>query len=153
MHEGNTMVNNKPKQHKSAGVNIGSASLVMVFVVLSLTVFAVLSLVSANNELRLSTKFSESVKNYYAADYKACTIIETMETKMDSETAIDLPEVLFEGSVGSFSVPINDYQNLCVKIDTKDNQLQILSWQVKNTMEQVYDNSIPVWTGDEGVFQ
>jgi len=147
------MINHKPKQHKSAGVNIGSASLVMVFVVLALTIFAVLSLVSANNELRLSAKFSESVKNYYAADYKACTIIETIENKVDSKTAIDLPEVLFEGSIGSFSVPINDYQDLCVEVDISDIQLQILSWQVKNTMKQVYDNSVPVWTGGEGVFQ
>ena len=35
---------------QSSGINIGSASIIMVFSVLCLTVFAVLTFVTANNE-------------------------------------------------------------------------------------------------------
>jgi len=146
------MIKNELKQHKTASINIGSASLVMVFVVLALTIFSLLSLITSNNELRLSYKFANSIDNYYSADYAACVIIENIETKMENNTEIDLPGVFFDGNIGIFDVDINDFQKLHVVVDISNNELQILSWQVQPTVEQVFDNSMPVWTGTEGVF-
>ena len=47
---------------QSSGINIGSASIIMVFSVLCLTVFTVLTFVTANNEYKLSVKSADQVK-------------------------------------------------------------------------------------------
>lgn len=53
------------------GMNIGSASIVLIFSVLCLTLFATLTLLSAKNEMKLTNKYEESVTQYYTADSKA----------------------------------------------------------------------------------
>jgi hypothetical protein len=58
----------KNKRPFSAGINIGSVSIVMIFSVLALTVFAVLTLITSANEKKLAVKSAEAVKLYYAAD-------------------------------------------------------------------------------------
>ena len=49
------------------GMNIGSASILLVFVILCLVSFAVLSIVSANADSRLSTQALERSNAYHAA--------------------------------------------------------------------------------------
>lgn len=141
---------NTPQQNnkKSAGINVGSASLVMVFAVLALTVFAVLSLVTANNELKLANKFCASIENYYSADYIACDILEDIKMSMENNTAIDIESVTFQDTIGYFQVPIDEGQSLSVKIDIEDNDIEILSWQIINTIEQNYDTNLNVWSGE-----
>ena len=48
-------------------MNIGSASILLVFVILCLVSFAVLSIVSANADSRLSTRVLERTTAYYDA--------------------------------------------------------------------------------------
>ncbi|MBR5228687.1 MAG: hypothetical protein IKV96_02485 [Firmicutes bacterium] len=52
----------------SSGINIGSASIIMVFVVLCMTIFSVLSLMTAVNEFDTAEKYASSVAAYYEAD-------------------------------------------------------------------------------------
>lgn len=52
---------------KQFGMNIGSASILLVFVILCLVSFAVLSIVSANADSRLSTRVLERTTAYYDA--------------------------------------------------------------------------------------
>lgn len=54
-----------------SGPGIGSASLIMLFVVLCLTVFAALTIVSVRAELTLSRRYAQSTEAYYAADARA----------------------------------------------------------------------------------
>ena len=54
------------KEKHSFGLSIGSSSILMVFVVLCLTTFATLSLVSANADYKLSRKTADAA--YYALD-------------------------------------------------------------------------------------
>jgi len=64
------------KQYKrSHGVNAGSVSVIMIFTVLCLAVFAILTMVSANAELKLAQKYSDSVTKYYAADETASQFV------------------------------------------------------------------------------
>ena len=46
----------KPDDKRSAGIHVGSASIIMIFAVLCLTVFSTLSYVTANQEYRLAQK-------------------------------------------------------------------------------------------------
>ena len=52
---------------KQFGMNIGSASILLVFVILCLVSFAVLSIVSANADSKLSARVLERTTAYYAA--------------------------------------------------------------------------------------
>ena len=52
---------------KQFGMNIGSASILLVFVILCLVSFAVLSTVSANADSKLSTRVLERTTAYYNA--------------------------------------------------------------------------------------
>ncbi len=56
------------KKKRSFGISIGSSSILVVFVVLCLTTFATLSLVSANADYRLSRKTADAAASYYALD-------------------------------------------------------------------------------------
>ncbi len=56
------------KKKRSFGISIGSSSILVVFVVLCLTTFATLSLVSAHADYRLSRKTADAVASYYALD-------------------------------------------------------------------------------------
>lgn len=48
-------------------LGVGASSILMIFVVLCLTTFGVLSYVTANADNKISTKNAETVENYYAA--------------------------------------------------------------------------------------
>ena len=108
-------------------MNIGSASILLVFVILCLVSFAVLSIVSANADSRLSTRVLERTTAYY-------TLRRVYEAS-DSEDA-------YYGSVGhgkSYVIPISDLQSLQVTIEilyplsADDTFYQITAWQVLNT--------------------
>lgn len=53
------------------GIGVGSASVLIIFVLLCLTVFATLSLVSAQADLRLAERAAETTAAWYEADGRA----------------------------------------------------------------------------------
>ena len=57
-------------ERRSVGINVGSASIVMIFAVLCLTVFSTLSFVTANHERKLAEKSALAVQHYYEADWQ-----------------------------------------------------------------------------------
>lgn len=68
----------KDKQ-QSYFVNIGSSSLLVIFLVLCLVTFAILSLSSAKSDYSFSERLAEHRKNYYEASAKAEDIIEEID--------------------------------------------------------------------------
>lgn len=137
------------KKQKSFGSNIGSLSLVVVFSILSLTVFAILAYVSANSEYKLAKKFSQSVENLYAADYKAYETLEKIKLGMETSETFTIDEY---GRVSLF-VPVDEYRRLNVSALILGEEIDIISWNTENTSTQAFDESLPVWTGNEGVLQ
>lgn len=71
------------KQKERFHLNIGAISILMIFVVLCLTTFAVLSFVTANADKKISTKNAKSVENYY----KASARVESTLSQIDTELA------------------------------------------------------------------
>ncbi len=137
------------KKQKSFGSNIGSLSLVVVFSILSLTVFAILAYVSANSEYKLAKKFGQSVENLYAADYKAYETLEKIKLGMETSETFTIDEY---GRVFLF-VPVDEYRRLNVSALILGEEIDIISWNTENTSTQAFDESLPVWTGNEGVLQ
>ena len=71
-------------KRSAMGVHVGSASIVMIFAVLCLTVFASLSLVTANYERKLAEKSAAAVQQYYAADWQCEAIYEQIYDSLQS---------------------------------------------------------------------
>lgn len=61
-------------KNQPAFFNVGGATLLMLFAVLCLTVFAVLSLISAKSQSALVQKSADAVTAYYQADTRAAEI-------------------------------------------------------------------------------
>jgi len=130
---------------------LGGASLLVIFAVLALTIFALLSLSTVRADGRLSEASAQAVQNYYAADSKAQAVLAWLRT---GEGEPDVPENLTattsisESSghietVHSYTIPISDTQELQVEVRVdNENDYEILRWQ-----------AVPVgdWENDEGI--
>ncbi len=153
----------KKKSTFSPGINVGSASLAMVFSILCLTVFSVLSLITANNDYKLAEKSSSSLTEYYSADYNATEFANALTTTLGSFTSSDAEEIINNHKdeyslteknengiiTADFSVPINEKTALSISLEIKNGKATILKWRAEDTYTQEYDTSLPVWNGED----
>lgn len=164
--------------NKNHGINIGGSSILMIFVLLCLVTFSVLSYVSANADYKLTKKAAQSVTRYYEADAQAETrlalIDETLkkiadQTPKDTEPAAyyqKVSDALFEMDGVSavvqddqltiqYQVEIDDHRALQVSlqplfpIESPEKRYVLTAWQVIQTAEWESDDSISVWDGEE----
>lgn len=148
-------------KRKYPTINIGSSSMLVVFIILCLVTFSVLSVASANNDRKYSEKIADRTTAYYKASNKAEELLSQIDNKLkqvyeqyNAEYLSQVPDVLtsIDGidtsdfpSV-SFSVPINDTQTLSVSLLVQtpekegDTFYTITSWK---------EISTEVWNGDE----
>ena len=145
-------------ERKSSGINIGSASIIMVFSVLCLTVFAVLSLVTANSEYKLAIKSTDVIKNYYSADAHANEKIAAIKTVLEKEglesatkEASKLNVSLkneAEGLEISFDEQISDSQKLTVNAVLNNGQIKVNEWKTVPTKDWNSDENNQFWDGE-----
>ena len=133
---------------------LGGSSLLVVFAVLALTVFALLSLSTVRADVRLGDATEKMVSGYYAADVKAQEILAKLRT------GAPLPEdVEFEATISdypdhsetifSYSIPISDTQELQVEVLVKpDGSYQVRRWQAAAVGDWTFDDSLDLWDGD-----
>ena len=123
-------------------MNIGSASILLVFVILCLVSFAVLSIVSANADSKLSSRVLERTTAYYDACNQAEQSLAGMDKTLQRIYASSESEEAYFASVGhvkSYMIPISDLQSLQVTIEilyplsADDTFYRITAWQVLNT--------------------
>ena len=101
------------KQAELSPPPVGGASLLVVFAVLCLTVFALLSLSTVRANGRLSEASAQAVADYYAADCAAQEILARLRAGEEPEG------VEFEGFgelYASYACPISDQQELRVEV-------------------------------------
>ena len=60
-------------------LGMGASSVLVIFIILCLTTFAVLSLISSHNDLRMSIRVRDAVQDYYAADAKTDEILRELD--------------------------------------------------------------------------
>lgn len=133
------------------GLGVGGSSLLMVFIIVCLTTFATLSLLSANSDYKLSAKTAQSVSDYYAADGRATERLQQIDALILSGQAeeivrLGLAEQTIDGY--TYSEAINNSQSLQVTLRMQNNRCTVASWQVENTGqwhggEQLLD----IWDG------
>ena len=87
--------------------SMGASSVLMIFVVLCLTAFGVLSLVSARADLRLTRRAVQAAEEYYAADAGTDALLgpvaPTTAYKLGEKTASPLE--MYLGDI--YTVPVN----------------------------------------------
>ena len=124
----------------------GAVSLVMIFCVLCLVVFTVLTLSTAVRERQLSELTAERAGAYYEADAKA---VETVAALRRGET---FPEVRITPEDGAtlaeFAIPAGGDQSLEVAVRLTDTDCEILRWQTVYTGSWEVDDRIEVWGGN-----
>lgn len=121
---------------------LGGSSLLVVFAVLSLTVFALLSLSTVRADQRLGDASAKAVADYYAADTQAQEILARLRLG-------EVPDqVAVQGDRVTYRCPISDTQALEVELRQADGSYQILRWQAVATVEwQESDNTV-YWNGE-----
>ena len=128
------------KQNSFSLTPVGGSSLLVIFAVLCLTVFALLSLSSVQAERRLADAAAQSVIDYYRADLQAEEIFARLQNGERLE-GIEENDGLWE-----FAVPISQRQVLSVALKHEREDWTVLRWQTV-TSEGELDQSLHVWQG------
>jgi len=120
----------------------GGSSLTVIFAVLCLTVFALLSLNTAQAGTRLSERSAEAVAAYYRADRQAEEILARLR-------AGEHPDgVTFDGRIVSYVCPISETQELRVTIERNGTgTYTVLQWQSVSTAAWQPEEAPDVWDG------
>lgn len=131
--------NSSPKKKQIFGMNIGSSSIMLIFVILCLISFAVLSIVSAHADSKLTRKVLERTTAYYEACNEAETALAGVDNTLQNIYASSANEEDYFKTVGhnkSYAIPISDLQTLQVTIEIlypvhdDDTFYRITNWQV-----------------------
>ena len=72
----------KSDKQQSSFVNIGSSSLLIIFLVLCLVTFAILSISSASSDHSFSEKLAERKTQYYDASSQASYVLNEIDAKL-----------------------------------------------------------------------
>lgn len=121
---------------------VGGSSLLVIFAVLCLTVFALLGLSSVQASGRLSDASAQAVSAYYTADCQAEEILSALRQG-------EVPEGVRqeENGVYAYTCPISDTQALEVRVRVDDGTWTVLRWQAVSTARWEADESLDLWDG------
>ena len=130
------------KQDKTFSVpTVGISSLLVIFAVLCLTVFALLSVSTVQAHLRLADNSREAVDGYYRADSEAESILAQLRSGY-------IPDGVYrDQQVYSYACPISDTQILAVTVEVTGSDYRILRWQAISKVDWEAEDKLPVWNG------
>ncbi len=129
---------------KQKGINVGSASILLIFTVLSLVSFATLTLVNSKADYNLSQNLAERQSAYYSACHKGYAFIAAVNSGYEASE---------ENGVIEESIPITDNQSLDITLMSNignnsvnsSNKYTISQWQIVNYADNDYDYTLPVY--------
>ena len=126
---------------------VGGSSLLVIFAVLCLTVFALLTLSTAAADSRLSQDAADAVEAYYQADSQAEALWARLrggeQPEEVTETMEDAGSTLYK-----YTVPISQEQELQVCLRLKDGTWTVVQWQAVSTADWQADEDLTVWDGE-----
>lgn len=144
--------------------NIGGSSLILIFIVLCLATFGLLSLTSAGNDWNLADKNAKAVQEYYRADGQGeeflrmvdQTLLLTLKDQTDmaacqAELKQELGEY-YDEETGMIITEIAMAHGQALHIELavncdREKRYEIMNWKVINLEDYEIDRSMPVWTG------
>lgn len=143
----------KKKREGFAPPALGGSSLLVVFAVLALTVFALLSLSTVRADVRLGDAAAQAVTDYYAADVKAQEVLACLRGGQPAPEDIEIVSQDWGPmwtALYSYAVPISDTQELQaeVLVDQSDGSYSVQRWQAVSVGEWDADTSLDLWDGE-----
>lgn len=145
-------------------VSIGASSLILIFIVLCMATFGLLSLSSAQGDLKLARRNADAVKGYYEADNKGQqwlkdvdgVLMEEMGKGQDSaQCSLEIKDRLgdlYDRETGLIStdIPMDRGRSLRIELVLVcgEKRYEVKSWYVYNSEEYEIDTSMPVWGGE-----
>ena len=156
---------NRKKGFRGSGLGVGYVSVMMIFAVVCLTLFAVLSFRAAKSNDAFNERSGDFLKQYYEADSKAKEILAQLDECANSAVNSGFFADSFEFYAGEsdgvkvtpamggiraeYSVPINDTRELFVRVTFKESGgYDIGLWQSKSSAADGDDSHINVWDGN-----
>ena len=121
----------------------GGSSLLVIFAVLCITLFALLGLSTAQAAERMSVSAAQAAAAYYEADLEAEKILAQLRQGSKPEN------VNCEGSIYSWSCPVSARQRLDVEVRLEGDEYEILRWQLVSTTDWQADDDLKVWRGEK----
>jgi len=153
---------------KYSGVGVGSTSIIMIFVVLCLTTFSVLSLTSANVGKRYSEKLKINANQKIDAQNEANQLLIKIdmilldasrdlinyEATVQTISSLDGVKVTnqTDAYIASFDIPINKTRFLSVELkipsSPSDERYEIIKWITTSTEADYDENPDKIWDGN-----
>ena len=138
------------------GIGVGTISLIMIFSVLCLTIFAMLTLSTSNAEKTLSERSSTFVRGYYEADAVATSIraqlLDSVQTGFFPGN-INGVEIYYEhgdeATYVSYSCRITDVSDLFIRLMIEEATDVVLEWRAGYSGDWESDDSLNLWDPDE----
>ena len=121
---------------------VGGSSLLVIFAVLCLTVFALLGLSGVQAGGRLSDASAQAVSAYYDADCRAEEILAALRQGVVMEGVRRE-----EDGIYAYTCPISDTQALEVRVRLDGEDWSVLRWQAVSTAQWEADESLDLWDG------
>ncbi|MGP1570225.1 MAG: hypothetical protein ACTTH0_04820 [Eubacteriales bacterium] len=156
------------KESNMTGIQIGISSLLLIFTVVCIVIFCVLSFSSARADYALAMKSYKATKAYYDADVQGEKLKKQLNEKLiemapkgDSALWNEL-ENTFPGSCDrqgrsvTFKVDTAYEQMLQMRFEILDvaqisadkQNFSVKEWQILNKEEYEISTDMPVWTGE-----
>lgn len=129
------------REHRTRVPVVGGSSLLVIFAVLCLTVFALLSLSTVQANGRLSEASARAVTAYYEADCQAEEIFARLRSGERPAGVIETDGVC------AYTCPISDTLQLQVELRQTGETWTVLRWQVESVVEWETDETLDVWDG------
>jgi hypothetical protein len=128
------------------GIGVGSASIILVFAVICMAIFAVITFSSAISNNALVKVEKELVRSYYEADSLAEAVLArllTADVIPDEVLGVEIQsgwDLTLDAEVISFTCGISDTKELYAVIAVYDTEMDILVWRMRD---------IGVWEADD----
>ena len=130
----------------------GAVSLVMIFCVLCLAVFATLTYVTADRERQLAELTAQRAAEYYAADAEATRIVVALSRGEEPDTDVEITGTMDwsdDSMLYEFHVPAGGEQELSVCVQLyPDGTYDILFWSTGYAGDWEANDTIDIWDGD-----
>lgn len=153
----------KRQGSQGVGMGVGYVSVMLIFAVICLTIFAVLSFKAANSTDKFNERSGEFLREYYAADTVAKETLsklndcafnaraglffeEEFEEYASEVEGVSLKQTA-DGFSASYTVVINERQELAVSVLFDNSGYTIERWQSRSIYEENSGSHLGVWDG------
>ena len=117
----------------------GGSSLLVIFSILCLTVFAMLSLSTVKADLRMADASVKAIEEYYRADCEAEAILGQLRNGRMPDGVVN------EDNLYAYLCPVSDTQALSVVVQINGTEYKIQQWKVEGTAEWSPEEYLNLW--------